>query len=307
MTTTAAKARREREVASRAAPLARAIYRWAARLARDEIIRARRDPSAYLRRAAKAAPGDVAALSALLRAFGLRRAVDASAGAVREVRREAEDPALSVAASRLVDFWHRETGDAVDLVRSLADDIRGRVVEAVRGVITEGVEQGQTLGEISRRLATEVSIPEDPRRTEPGRRYVVPWHRAELIARTETVRAENAGRLAGYEATGVRTLEWVAFDDGRSGDRHHERLDGVRVQAGETWRTPLGNRLRYPGDPAAPIRDTANCRCTVRPIRAGASRRPAVQTTPTPAAMRARDLELDRIDDILDEQGIGGS
>jgi hypothetical protein len=80
-------------------------------------------------------------------------------------------------------------------------------------------------------------------------------------------RAENQGRLAAYEATGVEELEWIAYSDGRSGDRHHERLDGVRIRRGETWRTPLGNRLRLPGDPSGPVEDTANCRCTMRPVR----------------------------------------
>lgn len=104
------------------------------------------------------------------------------------------------------------------------------------------------------------------RTTEGGNLYAFSPERAELIARTEMAQAENTGIVEGYKATGVLGLEWLAYDDGRTGDRRHNEMKGLAVEVGDRFYTPLGNWLRYPGDPMAPIGETANCRCSTRPI-----------------------------------------
>jgi hypothetical protein len=91
--------------------------------------------------------------------------------------------------------------------------------------------------------------------------------RARLISRVEAGKAEEIGLFEGMKASGVAQLEWLAVRDGRSGDRHHERMHGKRVKVGGEFVTPLGNRMRYPKDPRAPVKEVANCRCTIRPIR----------------------------------------
>lgn len=90
--------------------------------------------------------------------------------------------------------------------------------------------------------------------------------RASLIAQTEAVQSQNTGIVEGMKAADVSMLEWLAHVDGKSGDRHHERMNGKRVKMGEMFTTPLGNKLRYPGDPLGNIRETARCRCTVIPV-----------------------------------------
>jgi hypothetical protein len=62
-----------------------------------------------------------------------------------------------------------------------------------------------------------------------------------------------------YEASGVEEIEWLAYRDGRSGDRHHERMHGKRVKLGEHFTLPSGARMLYPGDSDGPIGDLANC------------------------------------------------
>lgn len=90
---------------------------------------------------------------------------------------------------------------------------------------------------------------------------VISFERANVIARTEIAAADNNGTLVGLQVTGVEYKEWMAFSDGKSGDRHHERMDGMKVPVNEPFITPLGNKLMYPGDPRAPVKDIAGCRC----------------------------------------------
>jgi hypothetical protein len=96
--------------------------------------------------------------------------------------------------------------------------------------------------------------------------------RAEGIARTEALRAlngsaEEATRQAidggQLEADAVEKI-WVATKDGRTRDSHRS-MDGQAVRFNASFVSPSGARLRYPGDPEAPIEEVANCRCTWRP------------------------------------------
>jgi hypothetical protein len=103
--------------------------------------------------------------------------------------------------------------------------------------------------------------------TEEGTQYAFSAERAALIARTELGKAANNGLAEGYAVAGVKEIEWIAYSDGRSGDRHHERMDGKkRRMDGPLFKTPLGNECRWPHDPRLPVRDVANCRCTVAPV-----------------------------------------
>jgi hypothetical protein len=97
--------------------------------------------------------------------------------------------------------------------------------------------------------------------------YEFSAERAMLIARTELAQAENTGLVRGYEVAGAEYLQWLAYDDGRSGERHHEKMHHVTIAVGESFTLPSGAELAYPGDPSGPIGETANCRCTVRAFR----------------------------------------
>jgi hypothetical protein len=94
--------------------------------------------------------------------------------------------------------------------------------------------------------------------------------RGENIARTETLRAVNAGRHEAYQqavASGkvaeqnIRRV-WNAANDKRT--RHtHRSMSGQSVGLNESFISPSGARLRYPCDPLAPLSETAQCRCNV--------------------------------------------
>lgn len=92
--------------------------------------------------------------------------------------------------------------------------------------------------------------------------------RAETIARTETITALNA---ATYEAalqavdsgavleSQVRRV-WRSAMDGRVRETHRD-LNGETVGLRESFTSPSGASLRYPGDPNAPASEIINCRC----------------------------------------------
>ncbi|MEJ7831334.1 MAG: phage minor head protein [Nocardioides sp.] len=98
-------------------------------------------------------------------------------------------------------------------------------------------------------------------------RYVK--HRAEVIGRTEAMRAVNQGNEESYrQAIAAGTItedqlrrEWRTRLDGRE-RRTHLFLNGQVRGWGETWITENG-QLRYPGDPAAPAKETIQCRCAI--------------------------------------------
>lgn len=95
---------------------------------------------------------------------------------------------------------------------------------------------------------------------EGTERDAFPWARA--IARTETGRAVNAGKLEGMKASGIMFKEWIAAD-GPNGRPEHTALGEVGpVPIDYVYKTDA-SELRYPGDPDADVSDLVNCRCTI--------------------------------------------
>lgn len=94
--------------------------------------------------------------------------------------------------------------------------------------------------------------------------------RAEHIARTEGLRATSEARdiAAGQMAQTLGLPDdrivgtWRATRDNRVRD-HHASMEGQKRPRGQPFIDGFGNRLRYPGDPAAPANTVINCRCGV--------------------------------------------
>ena len=95
--------------------------------------------------------------------------------------------------------------------------------------------------------------------------------RADTIARTETLKAVNAGhQQAAQQAVergdlgskGTVYKEWIAAHDRRTRD-DHRRMDRQRVLLNEPFISPDGDRMMYPGDTSlgADPGATINCRC----------------------------------------------
>lgn len=88
---------------------------------------------------------------------------------------------------------------------------------------------------------------------------------AERIVRTQLGRLFNRGaqdaaeKLEEQVGAGLLQKEWVASLDTRT-RASHLRAHGQRVGTEDVFLVG-GSRLRYPGDPLAPARETINCRC----------------------------------------------
>ena len=204
-------------------------------------------------------------LAELINLFGMREAADAANNAMgsvivpRRLIEESEKNEGYGPVSQVKWFW-REYQDGVFVrANDIMQDTKLRINRKVNNMVQLALQEepNPTVAEFARRIRGEVFEDE----------YTFSPNRAALIARTELTQAQNAGTFEGYKASGVERVEWLAFNDGKSGDRHHERLNGKIITVGEKFHNKAtGVKLRYPGDPSAPISETANCRCTLAPV-----------------------------------------
>lgn len=94
-------------------------------------------------------------------------------------------------------------------------------------------------------------------------------HRRQVIARTESLSAVNAGNNeilrqaveAGFIDPSQIEREWISREDARV-RASHVHLNGMVRGFDETFPGQNGE-LRFPGDPAAPPSETINCRCVL--------------------------------------------
>jgi hypothetical protein len=222
-------------------------------------------------KAADKADKHVEELSRLLLLYGLSMAGDAA-------KRTAGRTVLPAAAMRdalagkhvNIQWFEAISSSASDRAESILESTKEAARSSVKRILIEAQDEEvqPSVSEVARRIYTAMKGPDverDPQvhATQGETSLVFSFEHAMMIARTELVQAENTGIMAGYSATGVKRIEWLAYTDGRSGDRHHERMDGVIIDVGGEFELPSGAKLRYPGDPAGPIGETVNCRCTV--------------------------------------------
>lgn len=123
----------------------------------------------------------------------------------------------------------------------------------VDNAITQGIIQGEGLGDIATRLATALSSNNQ--------------NTMLTFARTAMTGAQNAGRNQGLmdaKDLGIEVVkEWVATLDDHT-RTSHRYLDGEKQKVGDKWHPfKFSNGCRYPGDPQGPPHEVYNCRCTL--------------------------------------------
>jgi SPP1 gp7 family putative phage head morphogenesis protein len=123
----------------------------------------------------------------------------------------------------------------------------------VNNAITQGIIQGESLDQISKRLSTGLCAQNE--------------NTMKTFARTGMTQAQNAGRYQRQmeaKKLGINMLkEWMSTLDGRTRDSHRH-MDGEQIKVGDKWHPQkFSNGCRYPGDPEAPPQEVYNCRCTL--------------------------------------------
>lgn len=97
----------------------------------------------------------------------------------------------------------------------------------------------------------------------------LPAYRKEMIARTETMRAEGAGAFNLGKSWGVETKSWLATHDNHTRETH-QQAEQEYGENGSIGPIPMdepfmigGSPMMYPLDPAGPVEEFVNCRCTI--------------------------------------------
>ena len=143
-----------------------------------------------------------------------------------------------------------------DRIVSVTETSKKRVIQIVRQLTAEALEEGLSISETMAFL--EDRIPVEWRKER--------W-RANTIARTEVLTAANEGNYRGAIATGLQLKKrWLTRLDGRERDSH--RLANGQTQELQTPYNVGGVAMMRPGDIRAPAEEVINCRCVEQYIRA---------------------------------------
>jgi len=175
-----------------------------------------------------------------------------------------------------------------DYLINFAQDIDRTTNDNLTEMLQQAMREGWTVDEMRRQVDLQFDQYIDGEQidcTKPDLTQREQWfcdrqpkYRREMIARTETIKASNAGSVALFESWGVvEKKEWLATGDDRTRDTHL-RAWADYSEGGTPGPIPLGaafqvggSSLRFPGDPRGAASETVNCRCTVLPEYARAS------------------------------------
>lgn len=137
----------------------------------------------------------------------------------------------------------------------LAADVNAATKADIKDAIEEGFSESETIDQIAKRINESFDFADKVR--------------SERIARTEVISASNGGAMEGFRQTGVRKKEWLSARDEKVRDTHAALDRHEAVGLNESFISPSGARLKFPGDPDAPPEEIINCRCTILPITEG--------------------------------------
>ena len=135
-----------------------------------------------------------------------------------------------------------------DVTRFTQEQLTDAVVESIRDAVSTGLSQSETIDQIRERILETYDFAVESR--------------AERIARTETVGAANAGAMQAIKESSAPYKTWVTSRDDRVRDVHAV-MDGKTIKKDESFVTPDGDTLMFPGDPNGGPGAIINCRCNV--------------------------------------------
>lgn len=179
------------------------------------------------------------------------------------------------------DFWSVELGVRFD-VRNLeaeawfqdymlkfAQPITETTASSITNLIGTAMAEGLTTGQMQKLISAEFEQWAKGTADPETFRFFntrIPPYRAEMIARTESIRAMNAGSTALFDRWGVKKKEWSSASDARTRTTH-KAADGQVVDIDKPFNVG-GYKLMYPSDGSlgAPGSEIINCRCSSLPV-----------------------------------------
>lgn len=180
---------------------------------------------------------------ATFQAFG-RRILEQgkAAGHALEAKRFADDSFAQIMTQLALRYISLEAIRA--RITAVSNTTRSQIIAAITRGFADGLGQAGIAGYISDLVPS------------------LAGHRANLIARTETHGAANAGGNGAAIETGLRLRrEWISAEDARTRPEHAE-ANGQIVGMGEPFSIG-GESLMFPGDPSGTAEQVINCRCAV--------------------------------------------
>jgi HK97 family phage portal protein len=123
--------------------------------------------------------------------------------------------------------------------------------ETIMREITKGVEEGETVQQVAKRIRDTFANPEK-------------WlARSKTIARTEMLTAVSLGQNAALK-NAKKVLPnlkkaWITANDERVRDTHFMAQEDGAIGVDDSF----SNGLEYPREPGAPAEEAINCRCTL--------------------------------------------
>lgn len=170
----------------------------------------------------------------------------------QQIRRDLKLPRLGY-SERIANLIKAQYGDQI---LNLSNNIEQTTKDHIKVILQNAVDQNLTIDQTT-------SLIRDLGPSEA---------RARVIARTETIRAANAGAYVNAQDKGyVLKKKWFAAMDNRT--RHdHKKLDGTVVDLNEPFKVKdkdgLTQQMMFPGDTSlgADPAQTVNCRCSIQYI-----------------------------------------
>ena len=183
--------------------------------------------------------------------------------------------------------WNADLGMRFDVHNLFAEEwfsdymlgFPEHILETTRGdmalLLQQGMKEGWSINETMDQLDLVFKGWIDGDLSEEEREQLkvrTPAYRREMIARTETLKASNAGSMELFRGWGMPMKEWLAtFDPPRAraehmdaGRRYTEGGDPGPIGIDEYF-VVGGERMLYPHDPNASAGNVINCRCSVAP------------------------------------------
>lgn len=168
----------------------------------------------------------------------------------QQIRRQLRLPRLGY-SERIANLIKEQYGPQI---LNLSNKIEQTTKDHIRVILRDAVDQNLTIDQTTARI----------RELGPSEA------RARVIARTETIRAANAGAMVNANEKGyVLQKKWFSAMDNRT--RHdHKRLDGQVVDKSQPFKVKdkddITQEMMFPGDTSlgADPAQTVNCRCSMQ-------------------------------------------